>query len=40
MLNIAIDDSDSLYRNGFEIFLEKLFLKEQKGSVQFDSLNK
>lgn len=40
MLNIAIDDSDSLYRNGFEIFLEKLFLKEQKCPVQFDSLNK
>ncbi|MFP2504816.1 helix-turn-helix transcriptional regulator [Buttiauxella gaviniae] len=40
MLNIAIDDSDSLYRNGMEIFLEELFLKEQKGPVQFDSLTK
>lgn len=40
MLNIAIDDSDSLYRSGMEIFLEELFLKEQKEPVQFDSLTK
>lgn len=40
MLNIAIDDSDSLYRNGMEIFLEELFLKEKKEPVQFDSLTK
>ena len=40
MLNIAIDDKDSLYRNGMEIFLEELFLEEQKESVQFDSLTK
>ncbi|MGB3251997.1 LuxR C-terminal-related transcriptional regulator [Buttiauxella gaviniae] len=40
MLNVAIDDSDSLYRNGMEIFLEELFLKEQDESVQFNKLTK
>jgi DNA-binding CsgD family transcriptional regulator len=40
MLNIAIDDADSLYRNGMEILLEELFLEEQKEPVQFDHLTK
>ncbi|OAT31828.1 hypothetical protein M975_1718 [Buttiauxella brennerae ATCC 51605] len=40
MLNIAIDDSDSLYRNGMEIFLEELFLEEQNEPVQFNPLTK
>jgi len=40
MLNIAVDDSDSLYRNGMEMFLEELFLEEQNEPVQFNSLTK
>lgn len=40
MLNIAVDDSDSLYRNGMEIFLEELFLEEQDEPVQFNKLTK
>lgn len=40
MLNIVVDDSDSLYRNGMEMFLEELFLEEQNGPVLFDSLSK
>ncbi|MFP2514331.1 helix-turn-helix transcriptional regulator [Buttiauxella agrestis] len=40
MLNIAIDDKDALYRNGMEIFLEEIFLEEQKESVQFNCLTK
>ncbi|HKM95722.1 MAG TPA: LuxR C-terminal-related transcriptional regulator [Buttiauxella sp.] len=40
MLNIAIDDSDSLYRNGMEIFLEELFLEEQNEPVQFNALTR
>ncbi|WP_167455948.1 helix-turn-helix transcriptional regulator [Buttiauxella izardii] len=38
MLNAAIDDSDALYRNGMEKFLEELFLDEQNESVQFKTL--
>lgn len=40
MINIAIDDSDSLYRNGMEIFLDELFLEEQDEPVQFNTLTK
>ncbi|HKN02995.1 MAG TPA: LuxR C-terminal-related transcriptional regulator [Buttiauxella sp.] len=40
MLKVAVDDSDSLYRNGMEIFLEELFLEEQDEPVQFYTLTK
>lgn len=40
MLNIAVEDSDSLYRNGMEIFLKEIFLEEQNEPLQINSLNR
>ncbi|SUW63739.1 DNA-binding transcriptional activator BglJ [Buttiauxella agrestis] len=40
MLDIAIEDSDSLYRNGMEIFLKELFLNENNQPVKFEVLTK
>ncbi|KFC81314.1 LuxR C-terminal-related transcriptional regulator [Buttiauxella agrestis] len=40
MLNIAVDDSDALYRTGMELLLKELFLSEQNKSVKFSLLTK
>lgn len=40
MLNIAIEDSNTLYRNGFELFIEKLLRNEASSSIEFQTLTR
>lgn len=40
MLKIAIEDSNALYRNGFELFLKKLFCQVENSSVEVEDLTK
>jgi DNA-binding CsgD family transcriptional regulator len=40
MMNIALEDSDSLYREGMKLFLQDLFQEAQNESVHFSVLTK
>ncbi|MFP2514723.1 LuxR C-terminal-related transcriptional regulator [Buttiauxella agrestis] len=40
MLKIVIEDSNKLYRNGFELFLENLFYHVENSSIEVESLTK
>lgn len=40
MLKIAIEDSNTLYKNGFELFLENLFCHVENSSIEVESLTK